>query len=429
MLPDPVRARVVALGSDILGTLALSDVPAALRPVARFAAAKRARLGGAAIAAAIESEPSFRRKVFETVAKSNPMLVRSLENGEPPAAADPVEVAAIAYLQRPEGWEDLVDAAAAAVEREAERSRGQREAEVAARIQEQLDAARAHARETRDRLRGEVNRLKEENSTLRRTLQQTRSKLSAARDAEADARTEAATAVEQAQAAQKAAESEARRLRSRLAEAEEAAAANRRTGRGERDLGTARLTLLLDTLSDAVTGVRRELALPAHSLRPADTVQAVEPAQPRPASGVGSGRAANDPALLSELLALPRAHAVVDGYNVTKEAWPATPLDAQRTRLLQGLTALAARTGAEVTCVFDGSDVSVPPPVGLAPGVRVRFSRPGQTADELIRDLIAAEPEGRVGVVVSSDREVAESVRRPGVRSVEAAALVGLLRT
>jgi hypothetical protein len=60
--------------------------------------------------------------------------------------------------------------------------------------------------------------------------------------------------------------------------------------------------------------------------------------------------------------------------------------------------------------------------------VRVRFSLPGQTADELIRDLIAAEPEGRPGVVVSSDREVADGVRRPGVRAVDAAALVGLLR-
>jgi predicted RNA-binding protein with PIN domain len=102
------------------------------------------------------------------------------------------------------------------------------------------------------------------------------------------------------------------------------------------------------------------------------------------------------------------------------------PLDAQRARLGQGLAAVAARTGSEVTLVFDGADVTVPPPVA-APGIRVRFSPTGQTADELIRRMVRAEPEGRPVVVVSSDREVAEGVRRPGVRSVDSVALIGLL--
>jgi predicted RNA-binding protein with PIN domain len=102
------------------------------------------------------------------------------------------------------------------------------------------------------------------------------------------------------------------------------------------------------------------------------------------------------------------------------------PLEAQRNRLVQGLAALAARTGAEVTCVFDGADVEAPA-VALGPGVRVRFSPHGQTADELIRRLVAAEPVGRPVTVVSSDREVADGVRRSGARAVDSAALVGLL--
>jgi predicted RNA-binding protein with PIN domain len=102
-------------------------------------------------------------------------------------------------------------------------------------------------------------------------------------------------------------------------------------------------------------------------------------------------------------------------------------LEAQRTRLVQALGALAARTGAEVTCVFDGADVSVPPPVGPATGVRVRFSPKGETADELIRRLVRAEPEGRAVVGVSSDREVADGVRRSGVRPLPAEALIGLI--
>jgi predicted RNA-binding protein with PIN domain len=169
-------------------------------------------------------------------------------------------------------------------------------------------------------------------------------------------------------------------------------------------------------------GLRRELALPVSSLRPADTVDALEPG-----GSAGSGRPRDDPALLDDLLALPRAHLVVDGYNVTKSVWPSMPLEAQRTRLVQGLAALVARTGAEVTCVFDGADVSVPSAVIPGQGVRVRFSARGQTADDLILRMIAAEPSGRPVIVVSSDREVADGVRRQGARALETPALVGLL--
>jgi predicted RNA-binding protein with PIN domain len=44
----------------------------------------------------------------------------------------------------------------------------------------------------------------------------------------------------------------------------------------------------------------------------------------------------------------------------------------------------------------------------------VLFSRKGQTADDLIRQLVRAEPPGRPIVVVSSDKEVADGVRRHG---------------
>ncbi|NEE01793.1 NYN domain-containing protein [Phytoactinopolyspora halotolerans] len=429
MLPEPVRTKVVALGAETLSLLPSADIPAPLRPVAKFAPAKRVRLASTAIAAALESDDAFRRKVFETAAKHHPTLVESLREGKAPPAADPADVAGVAYLQRPDGWEEIVGAAAQVVQQKEDDQIRSRETEAVARVQAQLDAARTEARETRDRLKGEISRLKEENSTLRRRLQTARQQLTEARDAEQTARSEAQDEVERAQAAQRSAEAEARRLRARLAEAEEAAASSRRAERGGRDLATARLSLLLDTLVDAATGLRRELALPASSLRPADSVAGVEPSAHEGRGGAGLGRDPSDPQLLDELLRLPRAHLVVDGYNVTKAAWPTMPLHAQRTRLVQSLAALAARSVSEVTCVFDGADVSAPPPVGAAGGVRVRFSPPGSNADELIKALVAAEPEGRAVVVVSSDREIAEAVRRPGVHSVESVALIGLLRS
>ena len=103
----------------------------------------------------------------------------------------------------------------------------------------------------------------------------------------------------------------------------------------------------------------------------------------------------------------------MDGYNVTKRGFGDMSLEQQRDRLVAGLGGLAAQTGAEVTVVFDGAEkVHGLPPTPR--GVRVLFCRKGETADELIRQLVRAEPAGRPLVVVSSDREVADGVRRHG---------------
>ena len=60
-------------------------------------------------------------------------------------------------------------------------------------------------------------------------------------------------------------------------------------------------------------------------------------------------------------------------------------------------------------------------------GVRVVFSPQGVIADDVIRQLVAAEPRGRVVVVVSADQAVARDVVREGARAVPASALIGLV--
>jgi predicted RNA-binding protein with PIN domain len=420
-LPESVRQRVIALAADVLGGLSPDETPPPLKAVARFTAAKRARLGGTAIAAVLESDAVFRGRVLEAARTAHPGLVEAVSADKPPAAADPADVATVAFLLRPEGWTDLVAAAGDSARRTGDEARAARDAAAAVRLREQLSAVRAEAREGRERSKAEIDRLKAENAALRRHLNEARSQVAAREDAGRAAAAESARAVSVAESGRAGAEAEARRLRARLAEVEQALEGARRAGREGRSLETARLGLLLDTLAEAAAGLRRQLALPASTVRPADTVDALEPA---PTSA--GGRPGDDPATLDDLLSLPQAHLIVDGYNVTKSAWPTMPLEAQRNRLAQGLAALAARTGAEVTCVFDGADVEAPA-VALGPGVRVRFSPRGQTADELIRRLVAAEPVGRPVTVVSSDREVADGVRSSGARAVESAALVGLL--
>jgi len=420
--PEAVRQRVVSLAADVLAGLAAEEIPASLRAVARFTAAKRARLGGTAIAAALEAEPGFRRHVLEAARAAHPGLVEALSTGPPPPAADPTDVAMVAFLLRPDGWTEMVAAAGASARRAVDEAQAARDSAAAVRLREQLSTARAEARENRERVKVEVERLKAENAALRRRLGDARDQVAAAERVAQAATEESSRIVGAAESVRTAAEAEARRLRSKLTGAEEALEAARRVDREGRSLGNVRLGLLLDTLAEAAAGLRRELALPASALRPADTVEALEPGE-----SAAPGRPQDDPAYLDDLLALPRSHLVVDGYNVTKSAWPAMPLEAQRSRLVQGLSALAARAGAEITCVFDGADVSVPPPVTSAQGVRVRFSPQGQTADELIRRLVAAEPPGRPLIVVSSDREVADGVRQRRARALDSVALVRLL--
>ena len=74
--------------------------------------------------------------------------------------------------------------------------------------------------------------------------------------------------------------------------------------------------------------------------------------------------------------------------------------------------------------MFDGADLTHPPGVNAPRGVRVRFSPPGVIADDLIRQLVQAEPTGRSVIVVSTDREVAESITKMGARSVASIALI-----
>ncbi|MBT2469466.1 NYN domain-containing protein [Streptomyces sp. ISL-66] len=423
-LPEGVRRRVVALVSDAFGGLTVADLPAQLRQYARFTPTRRAKFAGNAMAAAVESDPVFRGRVAEKFREAQSDLAGALESGAPPAAADPLDVAAAAYVLRPAGWAKLVAAAG----EEAQRADAERVGEEIRREMDRLREELAHVRELQraggDQVRAELETARKEAESLQRKL---RSALSDVKrgdaalrklNAEVDGiRGDAATRVA-------AAESETRRLKSRLAEVETALETSRRATREGRSIEDMRLRLLLDTVLDAAAGLRRELALPPLSMRPADTVEAVEPGRMTPKDIAARALSETDPALLDQLLALPQAHLVVDGYNVTKTGYPTMPLEKQRLRLLGGLSMLAAQTGAEMTCVFDGAELAAP--VLLAPprGVRVLFSKAGVTADELIRQLVRAEPTGRPVVVVSTDREVADGVAKAGARPVTSALLL-----
>ncbi|MFK4020391.1 NYN domain-containing protein [Streptomyces albogriseolus] len=423
-LPDGVRRKVVQIVADGFGGLTVVELPAQLRQYARFTPSRRAKFAGNAMAAALETDPLFRQRIGEKLREAEPELTGALDSGSPPPAADPLDVAAAAYVLRPPGWVKLVTAAGEEAQRaDAERADEETRAELE-RLRAELDRAREHTRAETERLRVELDAAEKETDSLHRKL---RSALADVKRGEAALRKlrgemEAVRAEGQAQVS--AAESETRRLKARLGETEAALEAARRAAREGRSVEDMRVRLLLDTVLDAAQGLRRELALPPVSVRPAETVDAVEPGRMTPKDIAARALSEDDPAVLDQLLALPQAHLVVDGYNVTKTGYPQMPLEKQRLRLLGQLAQLAAQTGAEVTCVFDGAELAAP--VLLAPprGVRVLFSKPGVTADELIRQLVRAEPPGRPVIVASTDREVADGVARAGARPVASAVLL-----
>ncbi|MFD3869682.1 NYN domain-containing protein [Streptomyces sp. NPDC058623] len=423
-LPEGVRRRVVALVSDAFGGLTVADLPAQLRQYARFTPSRRAKFAGNAMAAAVEADAVFRGRVADKLREAQPELTGALESGAPPAAADPLDVAAAAYVLRPAGWVKLVASAGEEAQRaDAERVGDEVRRELE-RLREELAQVREQQRSGGEQVRADLEAARKEAESLQRKL---RSALSDVKRGEAALRKVGAEidGIRGEAAAQvTAAESESRRLKSRLAEVESALEISRRATREGRSIEDMRLRLLLDTVLDAAAGLRRELALPPVNTRPADTVDAVEPGRMTPKDIAARALSETDPALLDQLLALPQAHLVVDGYNVTKTGYPTMPLEKQRLRLLGGLSMLAAQTGAEMTCVFDGAELAAP--VLLAPprGVRVLFSKAGVTADELIRQLVRAEPPGRPVVVVSTDREVADGVAKAGARPVTSALLL-----
>lgn len=423
-LPEGVRRRVVQIVSDGFGGLTVAELPAQLRQYARFAPNRRAKFAGNAMAAALETDALFRRRIGERLREAQPELAGALDSGAPPPAADPLDVAAAAYVLRPAGWVKLVAAAGEEAQRaDAERAGEESRAELD-RLRAELAQAREHGRTDVERLRAELDAARKEAESLHRKLRAALSDVKRGEAAlrKAQAETEAVRAEGQAQVS--AAESVTRRLKARLGEAEAALEATRRAAREGRSVEDMRVRLLLDTVLDAAQGLRRELALPPVSVRPAETVDAVEPGRMTPKDIAARALSEHDPAVLDQLLALPQAHLVVDGYNVTKTGYPQMPLDKQRLRLLGQLSQLAAQTGAEVTCVFDGAELAAP--VLLAPprGVRVLFSKPGVTADELIRQLVRAEPPGRPVIVASTDREVADGVAAAGARPVPSAVLL-----
>lgn len=424
-LPEPLRARLAEVASVVVGELPAADVPPGLRRLARFTPGKRARLGARQLIAELHSSAAFRTSVLAWWDEERPGELTGPD-------ADPVSSAAGAVLAgAPEREQQVAEIAERAelvslrVQRDAALAKVEKLGGELERLRGELAEARAATRDAREARDDELERLRKRVREQGMRVRSAEDNEAAARRALAEVRDGAAERLASALAERDRARDRAEAERVRASRAADHANGARQAARQARRADEVRLELLMETLSGALDGLRRELAVEGRAgsdrVRPADLVGNASLRGPTAAR-------VPDAATLDRLLGMPAAHLIVDGYNVSKTDYPELTLFDQRTRLIGGLAAVVARTGAEVTVVFDGAAVASPGLTRYPKGVRVLFSEPGVLADDVIRELVAAEPVGRPIVVASSDRAVADSVQRDGAHPMASSVLLDLLR-
>jgi predicted RNA-binding protein with PIN domain len=111
---------------------------------------------------------------------------------------------------------------------------------------------------------------------------------------------------------------------------------------------------------------------------------------------------------------------LVDGNNVMAQrvGWHRDKAGARR-RLLEELARFARAAGVTAEVVFDGAPDEFFPDGSDFMGVRVFYAERGSNADERIKHLVEASRERRTLKVVTSDRALADYVRRCGAEVVK----------
>jgi len=117
-------------------------------------------------------------------------------------------------------------------------------------------------------------------------------------------------------------------------------------------------------------------------------------------------------------------HIIIDGYNLIRQSTALSALDQQdimlgREALVEKLAAYRKIKPHRITVVFDGRHgplFSVQR--NQKKGICMRFSRRGESADDVIKRMASSEREK--ALVVSSDREVADSAASCGAATISA---------
>jgi predicted RNA-binding protein with PIN domain len=117
-------------------------------------------------------------------------------------------------------------------------------------------------------------------------------------------------------------------------------------------------------------------------------------------------------------------HIIIDGYNLIRQSTTLSRLDQQdimlgRDALVDMLAAYRKIKPHRITVVFDGHHgPAFSQQRDQKKGIAIRFSRGGESADDLIKRMAFKEKEK--ALVVSSDQEVADSAAANGAATISA---------
>ncbi len=114
-------------------------------------------------------------------------------------------------------------------------------------------------------------------------------------------------------------------------------------------------------------------------------------------------------------------HWLIDGHNLIGQMPNLQLSDPNdEDKLLAYLRRYHARTGHQLTVVFDAGPSYQPAATKKQGGVTVQFAAHGQTADRLIKQRVRRVKNPQAMIVVTSDRAVQQAAQQMGVRVVTA---------
>jgi len=115
-------------------------------------------------------------------------------------------------------------------------------------------------------------------------------------------------------------------------------------------------------------------------------------------------------------------HIIIDGYNLIRQSQRLKEIErydlqAGREALVEAVAAYRRLKPFPVTIVFDGGD-ALPgmPRRDQLKGIRLRFSKTGELADEVIKRIIGREKAN--ALIVSSDREIIDYAQTKGAATI-----------
>ena len=127
------------------------------------------------------------------------------------------------------------------------------------------------------------------------------------------------------------------------------------------------------------------------------------------------------------LLRVKGTERLIDGYNVAKLGWPTLDLDQQREQCTVAVENMAKRWNMPITIVFDGASVEGAH-ASTRRKVRIVYSPAGVSADDVLRAEVASTDVAKPVVVVTNDREIVTDVAAAGANTVSSDNFLALLR-